>query len=70
MRALCDTADVRGALCMANVDGLPTFGRVAVAGVAVDGPKRVAAIARRPGSLAMSDVQRLAVRLALALPPA
>jgi len=36
MRTVCDATDVRGALCMANVDGLPMFGRLVVAGVAVE----------------------------------
>ena len=69
-RTVCAATDVRGALCMANVDGLPMFGRVVVAGVAVDGPKRVAALARRPGSLSPDVVEQLAGRLAVALPPA
>ena len=69
-RTVCAATDVRGALCMANVDGLPMFGRIVVAGVAVDGPKRVAALARRPGSLSPDVVEQLAGRLAVALPPA
>ena len=68
--SICDATDVRGALCMANVDGLPTFGRVIVSGIAVDGPKRIAALARRPGSLATAEIQQLAATLATAFPPA
>ena len=70
VRTVCDAIDVRGALCMGNVDGLPMFGRVVVAGVAVDGPKRVAALSRRPGSLLPAEVHQLATRLAVALPSA
>ena len=68
VRTVCDATDVRGALCMANVDGLPTIGRVTVSGIAVDGPKRIAALARRPGSLTTAEIELLAVTLATALP--
>ncbi len=70
VQGLCGAVEVRGALCMANVEGLPTFGRVVVSGVAVDGPKRIAALAQRPGSLTVEEIQHLASTLAAALPSA
>jgi hypothetical protein len=44
-------ADVRGAFCFADTDGLPTFGRLTIAGLAVCGPGGAARLARREGSL-------------------
>ena len=74
MRSLCEphapALDVRGALCMANVEGLPMLGQIVVAEVAVDGAKRIAPMARRPGGLTASQVEQLAAALASALPPA
>jgi hypothetical protein len=65
-----ETVDVRGALCMANVDGLPLLGHPVVRGIAVDGPKRVAKLARRAGPQTPQHVPHLAQLLADALPPA
>jgi Nuclease-related domain len=65
-----ETVDVRGALCMARSDGLPLLGHLTVSGVPIDGPKRVANLARRPGPLPAGHVQRVAHLLATALPAA
>ena len=46
------------------------LGRIVVGEVAVDGAKRIAALARRPGGLTASEVEQLAAALASALPPA
>jgi hypothetical protein len=64
------SADVRGVLCMADVDGLPMFGHPCVDGIAIDGPRRVAKIARRPGSHSAADVERLATLLGREFPVA
>jgi hypothetical protein len=63
-----DLVDVRGVLCMADVDGLPMLGHPSVDGIAVDGPRHVARIARRAGSLTEADVARIASSLARAFP--
>lgn len=46
--------DVRGALCFPYVDGLPVFQTLWVGDVMIDGPKRVAKLARRKGKLAVT----------------
>jgi hypothetical protein len=47
--------DVRGALAMANVDGLPLFGTLTAGGVLVGGTRQVAKLARRkPGEQSVS----------------
>ena len=74
VRRALDTAavdlDVRGALCFADVDGLPLLRSLTVNGVAVDGPKPVARLARRPGALTPERVEELWMQLARALPAA
>ena len=65
-----ETADVRGALCMADVDGLPMLGHPCVDGIAIDGPRHVAKIARRSGSQSVADIERLATLLGRAFPVA
>jgi hypothetical protein len=62
--------DVRSALCFANADGLPWLRRLELDGVMLDGPKRVAKLARRPGSLGEADVQDVLYALAKVLSPA
>jgi hypothetical protein len=62
--------DVRGALCMANADGLPLLAHPVVSDIAVDGPKRIAKLARRNGALTPQLVHHLAHLFAQALPPA
>ena len=44
------TVEVRCALCFVNTDGLPWLRRLELDGVTLDGPKRVAKLACRPGS--------------------
>jgi hypothetical protein len=65
-----DDVDVRGALCMAQVDGLPLMRQLNVRGVLIDGPKPVAKLARRPGSLTESLVEQIWRALAARLPEA
>jgi hypothetical protein len=65
-----ERSDVRGALCMADVDGLPMLGHPCVDGIAIDGPRFVARIARRPGTHTDAVVARLASLLARAFPVA
>lgn len=62
--------EVRCALCLADGGGLPWPRRLELDGVIVDGAKRVAKLARRPGSLREAEVQRVLQVLAAALPPA
>jgi len=64
------TIDIAGALCFPNVDGLPWIRRVEIRGILVDGPKPVARLAARPGSLEPDAVQRVSDYLARAFPPA
>lgn len=65
-----ETVDVRGALCMVNADALPLFSHLEVDGVAIDGPKRIAKLANRPGALTAHAVHRIAATIAQAFPPA
>jgi hypothetical protein len=62
--------EVRCALCFADAGGLPLLCRLELDGVTIDGARRVAKLARRPGSLREAEVQRALQALALALPPA
>jgi hypothetical protein len=62
--------DFRGALCFADVDGLPWLRHLAVRGVIVDGPRTTAKLASRPGPLAPDEVDALWRRLAATLPSA
>ena len=61
---------VRGALCFADVDGLPVLRHLSVDGIAIDGPKPIARLAGRPGQLSPSSIQELWSILARAFPPA
>jgi Nuclease-related domain len=65
-----DGIDVRGALCFPDVDGLPLFGQLKVRGVVIDGPKRVAKLARRPGQLDLDAIECLWRQLADSFPKA
>lgn len=65
-----DAVDVRGALCMTEVDGLPLIRSLSVRGVLVDGPKRAAALAKRPGELAPEIVDKIWRHLAASFPTA
>ncbi len=64
------TIDVAGALCFPNVEGLPWIRRIEIRGISVDGPKPVARLAARPGSLEPDAVNRIWGYLARAFPPA
>ena len=65
-----ENVDVRGALCMADVQGLPMFGHPLVDGIAIDGSRHVARIARRSGGHSAADVECLADLLGRAFPVA
>lgn len=65
-----DAVEVRGALCFPNVDGLPLFSHLSVHNVVIDGPKPIAKLARRPGSLTSERVEQLWQQLGRAFPPA
>jgi hypothetical protein len=62
--------DVRGALCFANVDGLPLLGHPSLHGILIDGARAAAKLARRPGPLSLERVEQLWALIAKALPPA
>lgn len=62
--------DVRCALCFASVDGLPWFRRLEVEGVLIDGARRVAKLADRPGAHTAEEVDRIVRLLAATLPAA
>jgi hypothetical protein len=62
--------EVRCALCFASVDGLPWFRRLEVEGVLIDGARRVAKLAGRPGSHTAEEVDRIVRLLAATLPAA
>ncbi|MGH2880224.1 MAG: nuclease-related domain-containing protein [Solirubrobacteraceae bacterium] len=62
--------DVRCALCFASVEGLPWFRRLEVEGVPIDGARRVAKLAARPGTHTEQEVDRIVRLLAAVLPAA
>jgi hypothetical protein len=62
--------DVRGALCFPNVDGLPMFRHLAIRDILIDGPKPIAALARRQGTLSAGDIERIVNQLGRSLPAA
>ena len=62
--------DIYGALCFPVVDGLPMFRRIEIRSVLVDGPKRVAKLAARPGPLDAAEIERIWAHLARAFPAA
>lgn len=64
------TLDVAGALCFANVDGLPWLRRIEIRGILVDGPKSVSRLAGRSGPLDPETVEQIWAHLARAFPPA
>lgn len=75
VQAVRDTLDdlgfphisVAGALCFADGSGLPFFRRQETHGLLVDGPRRVAALARRPGPLGHDVITQVRDELADAL---
>lgn len=62
--------EVRCALCFSDAGGMPLLRRLELDGVTIDGTRRVAKLARRPGSLREVEVQRVLQALATALPAA
>jgi hypothetical protein len=62
--------DVTAVLCFVDVDGLPLVSRLAIDEIAIEGPRRAARRAARPGPLAGDAVERIRATLAAALPPA
>ena len=54
--------DVRGALCFPDPDGLP-LRQLSVRGIAIDGPRPIAKLARRAGPLSDDQVDQLAQQL-------
>jgi hypothetical protein len=62
--------DVQGALCMVELDGLPLFRSQRVLNILVDGPKRAAALAKRPGGLSSEAVDAIWRHVAAGFPSA
>lgn len=62
--------EVRCALCFPKPEGLPLLRRLEIDGVMVDGPRRVAALARREGAAQAEEVERLWRELARLFPAA
>ena len=62
--------DIQGALCFANVDGLPLLGKPQLRSVTIDGARRVSKLANRPGDLDAGSIERLWSHLGRGLPPA
>ena len=62
--------DLAGALCFANVDGLPLLSHQRLNGVTIDGPRRVAKLANRPGDLNTDAIEYLWQLIGRAFPPA
>jgi hypothetical protein len=62
--------DVRGALCLADVGGLPLMSTLNVRGTMINGPKPIAKLARQSGPLTAAAVETLWVALTCALPAA
>lgn len=62
--------ELRGALCMADIDGLPLLGSLSVRGVLVDGSKRTAALSKRQGTLTPETIDAICRQLAADFPPA
>ena len=68
--SFADPIDIRGALCFADPGGLPLLRTQSVRSVVVDGPRRIAKLARRPGAFGHDEVAALYEKLAAALPVA
>lgn len=51
--------DIAGALCFADVQGLPLLANQQLNGITINGPRRVAKLAARPGDLDPSAVDRV-----------
>lgn len=61
------TCDVRAALCFADTGGLPLMRRLEVEQVTIDGTRRVAKLAKRPGCCDREQVMRIVRLLATGL---
>jgi hypothetical protein len=68
VKRLAPEVEVRGAVCVPSADGLPSLRRREADGVVVEGPRRVARLARRGGSLSLKRRAQIAARLAVELP--
>jgi hypothetical protein len=64
------TVEVRGALCFPYVDGLPLLSQLSLRNIVIDGPKRIAKLARRPGPLTSDRIEHLWQQLGRVFPPA
>jgi hypothetical protein len=62
--------EVRGALCFANVDGLPLLGHPSLHGILIDGARASAKLARRPGPMSAERVEQLWALIGKAFPSA
>jgi hypothetical protein len=64
--------DVRGALCVPNLDGLPRLGQLTMRSgtIAIDAPRGVAKLARRHGPMLQEFIERIGGHLARRFPPA
>jgi hypothetical protein len=64
--------DVRGALCIPNIEGLPRLGQVTMRSgtIAIDAPRGVAKVARRKGPISQDLIEQIGGHLAQQFPPA
>ncbi len=62
--------DIAGALCFADVDGLPLLAQPRLDGVTIDGPRRVAKLANRAGDLDEPAINTIRHVIGTALPAA
>jgi hypothetical protein len=60
---------VYGAICWVEPDGLPRVRKLALSGVAIDGPRALAEELRRPGPVSPKRVRYIAAVLDRRLPP-
>jgi Nuclease-related domain len=60
---------VRGALCMADTEGLPLLRQLSLRDIVINGPRHVAKLAARPGPLSLETVKQVTAVLARRLPP-
>jgi hypothetical protein len=65
-----EDVEIRGALCFIDVEGLPLVRQLHVRDVTIDGPRRVARLASRPGPVNADTIDRVWRLLALQFPPA
>jgi hypothetical protein len=62
--------DVAGALCMVQIEGIPLLFKLKMRGIRIDGPKPIARLASRPGSLREVQVERITAALSRHFSPA